>query len=84
MEDCPRKKISGNNDNKSNVEEREKVNDKCCHQYLIYDVLRIIFEYLNGEELASASMVCRCELINSFHCFDMLNESKPHVFINLS
>ena len=59
MEDCPRKKISGNSDNKSNVEENEKVNNKCCHQYLTYDVLRIIFEYLNAEELASASMVCR-------------------------
>lgn len=36
--------------------------------YLIYDILRIIFQYLNDRDLASAAMVCRynmCTLIFS-------------------
>lgn len=32
--------------------------------YLTYDILRIVFQYLNGRNLASAAMVCRYNVPN--------------------
>ena len=46
--------------NTPNVKERKKHN---TDRYLTYDILRIVFKYLNWIDLSNASMVCRCENI---------------------
>jgi len=33
--------------------------------YLTYDILRIVFQYLNARDLANAAMVCRYTSINN-------------------
>lgn len=62
MEDLPQKKIRGSLADESGGEEDRKFIEKCPNQHLTYDVLRIIFKHLNGMELSSVSMVCRCDL----------------------
>lgn len=59
MEKCSRKKVWESEDNASKKQKSEETKDKCYNQYLTYDVLRLIFEYLNARELSNASMVCR-------------------------
>ncbi|XP_017879106.1 F-box only protein 22-like [Ceratina calcarata] len=51
-----RGKRSYEGDASTNVREKKKLN--ICSQ-LTYDVLRIIFKYLNPKELSNASLVCR-------------------------
>lgn len=45
-------------DSTLNVKERKKHHTDL---YLTYDVLRLVFKYLNWIDLLNASMVCRCE-----------------------
>ncbi|XP_076629270.1 F-box only protein 22-like [Colletes latitarsis] len=59
MEPLPQKKLRGNATDESSTEECTKISEKCSNQGLTYDVLRIIFKYLNGMELSNAAMVCR-------------------------
>jgi len=61
MEDPVRKKIrkeklaSENND--SATQSNENILDPST--YLTYDILRIVFQYLNARDLARAARVCR-------------------------
>lgn len=57
MENLPAKRSYEDDGTTSNSKERKKLNTS---RYLTYDVLRIVFKYLNGMELSNASMVCRC------------------------
>ncbi|XP_006611836.1 F-box only protein 22-like [Apis laboriosa] len=56
MENLPAKRSYEDDGTTSNSKERKKLNTS---RYLTYDVLRIVFKYLNGMELSNASMVCR-------------------------
>ncbi|CAK9830248.1 F-box only protein 22 [Anthophora retusa] len=56
MENISQKRIHEDNDKAASVEEKSIIR---TDRYLTYDVLRIIFKYLNGVELSNASMVCR-------------------------
>ncbi|XP_043482706.1 F-box only protein 22-like isoform X1 [Leptopilina heterotoma] len=59
MDDQKTKKLCGTTENKSKTESAsETLNSKI--QDLTYDVLRIIFKFLNGKDLSAAAMVCRC------------------------
>lgn len=60
MEEKSRKKIrktSAESENESTVENHENPVDS--NAYLTYDILRIVFTYLNGMDLGRAAMVCR-------------------------
>ncbi|XP_003700790.2 F-box only protein 22-like [Megachile rotundata] len=59
MKMCSSKKVWDSENNALKKQKSEETKDKCCNQYLIYDVLRLIFKYLNARELSNASMVCR-------------------------
>ncbi|CAK9795086.1 F-box only protein 22 [Anthophora quadrimaculata] len=56
MENISQKRVHEDNDKAANAEEKSIIR---TDRYLTYDVLRIIFKYLNGVELSNASMVCR-------------------------
>jgi len=51
-----RKKGVSKNDNDA-TQSNENTLDS--NTYLTYDILRIVFQYLNARDLASATMVCR-------------------------
>lgn len=59
MDDQKAKKLCSTTKDKSlkTESESEKINSKI--QDLTYDVLRIIFKFLNGKDLSAAAMVCR-------------------------
>ncbi|KOX75318.1 F-box only protein 22 [Melipona quadrifasciata] len=56
MENLPTKRSYEEDNNTPNVNERKKHNSD---RYLTYDILRIVFKYLNWIDLSNASMVCR-------------------------
>ncbi|XP_051156081.1 F-box only protein 22-like isoform X2 [Leptopilina boulardi] len=60
MDEQPAKKLCSVKDDKSKKikSASEKISSKI--QDLTYDVLRIIFNFLNGKDLSAAAMVCRC------------------------
>ncbi|KAG7213928.1 hypothetical protein KM043_003128 [Ampulex compressa] len=58
MEGPSRKKIRDNVKRDSDADKRTDITEGHTKS-LTYDVLRIIFSYLNGKDLASASIVCR-------------------------
>lgn len=61
MEDSSRKKTRTSvKDEQDDTGEKAKTsNEERSNQNLTYDVLRIIFKYLNGMDLSSAARVCR-------------------------
>ncbi|XP_076239977.1 F-box only protein 22-like isoform X2 [Calliopsis andreniformis] len=59
MENIPQRKLREDITNEVGTEESAESIEKCSSQSLTYDVLRTIFQYLNGMELSNASMVCR-------------------------
>ncbi|XP_071865019.1 uncharacterized protein [Bombus fervidus] len=56
MESLTAKRSYEDDDNTLNIKERKKHH---IDLYLTYDVLRLVFEYLNWMDLLNASMVCR-------------------------
>lgn len=71
MEQPPLKRIRSErspagSENDGTVQSRENPVDS--NIYLTYDILRIVFRYLNGRDLASAAMVCRYNVHNTLIC----------------
>ncbi|XP_050464621.1 F-box only protein 22-like [Cataglyphis hispanica] len=59
------RKASAESENESTVENHENPVDS--NAYLTYDILRIVFTYLNGMDLGRAAMVCRLWLEAANH-----------------
>lgn len=61
MENLPRKRARGKTHTKSENDEEIQTSKKPLNStvHLTYDVLRIIFRYLNGLDLSRVAMVCR-------------------------
>lgn len=58
----PKKHREDTEDEEEIQAKKPKIAVKPKNQFLVYDVLRIIFKYLNGMDLSNASRVCRCWL----------------------
>lgn len=59
MEDPVRKKARKEKPNASDSATQSNENILDPSTYLTYDILRIVFQYLNARDLANAAKVCR-------------------------